>query len=322
MRPHQEPEHGDGDGSQRHELVAEDALARETGDDLADDAHARQNHDVHSGMRIEPEQVLEQKRIAAQLRIEHADVEGPLQRHQQQRDGDHRSSQNHDDGGRVVRPAEQRQAAPGQAGSAHAVDGDDEVQAGKDRGEAGDEDSDRGPDDVGVRVGGAERSVEGPAGIDAAGDHRDQRCGTADDVQVPAQQVDPGKCQVFGADHQRNEEVAEHRRHRRNQEEEHHDDAVHGEQLVVGVGRNQVTSRGEQLQADQHGEEAADPEHHGDRDEIKDRDALVVCGQQPRLDAVVGVQVVLALDGLYSGSHVTPLVLNPYCAPDASGAGV
>ena len=109
------PEHGDGDRGQGDELIAEDALAREAGDDLADHAHAGQNHDVHGRVRVEPEQVLEQQRIAAQLRIEYADVESALQRHQQQRDGDDRSAQHHDESGSVVRPAEQRQAAPGQA---------------------------------------------------------------------------------------------------------------------------------------------------------------------------------------------------------------
>ena len=89
---------------QRHEVVAEDALAREAGDDFADHAHAGQNHDVHGRMRVEPEQMLEQQRIAAQLRIENADVEGALQRHQQQRDRQHRRAQHHDDGGRIVRP--------------------------------------------------------------------------------------------------------------------------------------------------------------------------------------------------------------------------
>ena len=35
-----------------------------------------QNHDVDGGMRVEPEQVLEQQRVAAQRRIEDAEMEG------------------------------------------------------------------------------------------------------------------------------------------------------------------------------------------------------------------------------------------------------
>ena len=63
------------DARKRDEGIAEDAFAREAGDDLADHAHARQNHDVDGRVRVEPEQVLEQDRIAAVGRIENADVQ-------------------------------------------------------------------------------------------------------------------------------------------------------------------------------------------------------------------------------------------------------
>ena len=56
-------------------------------------------------------------------------------------DGQHRRAQDHDEAGGVVRPDEQRQAEPGHPRRAHAVDGDDEVEAGEDRREAGDEDA-------------------------------------------------------------------------------------------------------------------------------------------------------------------------------------
>ena len=65
------------------ESVSEDALAREAGDELADHAHAGQDHDVNGRMRIEPEHVLEQDRIAAERRIENADMQDALHRHQQ-----------------------------------------------------------------------------------------------------------------------------------------------------------------------------------------------------------------------------------------------
>ena len=54
-----------------HEAVAEHPPPREAGDDLADHAHRRQDHDVDGRMRVEPEQMLEQQRIAAERRIEH-----------------------------------------------------------------------------------------------------------------------------------------------------------------------------------------------------------------------------------------------------------
>ena len=79
---------------------------------------------------------------------------------------------------------------------------------------------------------------------------------------------------------------------RRDEEEEHHHDAVHREQLVVGLVGDQIAGRRGELEADQHRERAADEEEERDRGEIQQRDALVVARQQPRLDAVAVVEIV------------------------------
>ena len=99
-------------GSRSHEAVAEDALAREARDDLAHDAHRRQHHDVDRRVRVEPEQVLEEERIAAERRIEDADLEHALDRDQHQRHREHRRRQHQDDARRVDRPDEERQPEP------------------------------------------------------------------------------------------------------------------------------------------------------------------------------------------------------------------
>jgi hypothetical protein len=75
VAPDEEADHRDGDRRPGDEFIAEDLLAGEGGDDLADHTHARQDHDVDRRMRIEPKEMLEQDRIAAQIRIEHADAE-------------------------------------------------------------------------------------------------------------------------------------------------------------------------------------------------------------------------------------------------------
>ena len=141
--PDQEADRGDGEARHRDEAVAEDALAREAGDDLADHPHRGQDHDVDGGVRVEPEQVLEEDRVAAAVGVEEAEVEDPLEGHEQDRDRDHRRPQDLDDRGRVVGPHEERHAEPGHARRPHLVDGDDEVEAGQDRGEPGHEDPDR-----------------------------------------------------------------------------------------------------------------------------------------------------------------------------------
>ena len=121
--------------------------------------------------------------------------------------------------------------------------------------------------------------VEGPAGVDAAGQHAVQHHDAADDVEIPAQQVDAREGEILGADHHGHEEIAEHGGNRRDEEEEDHHHAVHGEELVVGVGLHQVAGGSEQLEADEQGEEAADEKEERDRDQVEKRDALVVGGQ-------------------------------------------
>ncbi len=139
-----------------------------------------------------------------------------------------------------------------------------------------------------VRVG----RVEGPAGVDAAVEQRPEDEDAAEGEDVPARQVDLGKRQVLGADHDRDEEVAQHRRNARDEEEEHHQHAVHGEDAVVGVGLQEVAGRRGELEPDQRRHQAAEREEDGDRDEVEHGDALVVLGEQPRAHAVLGVEVV------------------------------
>ena len=143
VAPHDEADDGNRQARKRDEAVSENLLARKGGNQFADHAHARQNHDVHGGMGIEPEQMLEQQRIAADCRIEDADVEDALEAQQEQRDRDHRRAQNEDEAGGVHRPDEERQAEPRHSRRSHLVNRDDEIQAGEDRREAGDEDAQR-----------------------------------------------------------------------------------------------------------------------------------------------------------------------------------
>src|ERR1051326_6626722 len=97
MPPDEKADHCDGDARERDERVAEDALARESRDELALDAHRGQDHDVDRRVRVKPEEMLEEHRIAAARRIEDAEIEDALQADEEQRDRDHRSAENKDD---------------------------------------------------------------------------------------------------------------------------------------------------------------------------------------------------------------------------------
>ena len=65
VAPDDEAQAGDAGDRVDHRLVAEQRLAGERGDDVGDHAHRRQDHDVHGRVRVEPEQVLPQQRLAA-----------------------------------------------------------------------------------------------------------------------------------------------------------------------------------------------------------------------------------------------------------------
>ena len=132
VRPNDEADDGNTDTRSSDKAIAENRFANEGWNDFADYAHGRKNHDVHSRVRVEPEKVLEENRIAAVRRIEKAEVEHALEAGEKQRDGDNGRAENHDQAGGVMRPDEQRQAEPGHAGSAHGMDGDKKIEAGED----------------------------------------------------------------------------------------------------------------------------------------------------------------------------------------------
>jgi hypothetical protein len=56
---------------------------------------------------------------------------------------------------------------------------------------------------------------------------------------------------------------------------------VHGKQLVISVCQDQIACRGQQLQPDHQGKEAAYEKEKGDRNEVQQRNALMVRSEQP-----------------------------------------
>src|SRR5579862_2066144 len=120
-------------------------------------------------MRIKPEEMLEQDWIAADGWIENSDVQQAFQAQQEERDGDHRCAKNKNNTGGINGPDKKRQTEPGQSRSTHFVDGDDEIESGKNRRKSGDENSERRGDHRSVGKAAAIGRVEGPAGVNSAG---------------------------------------------------------------------------------------------------------------------------------------------------------
>jgi hypothetical protein len=177
------------------------------------------------------------------------------------------------------------------------VNGDDEIKPGKNRRKSSDKHAERRGNHRSMGKAAAIGCVERPAGVNSAGNHGVEREDGADDVDVPAEKIEAWKCQVPRADHHGHKKIPERGRDGRHQEKENHDDAVHGEQLVVGFRLDQRALRLDQVQAHQNGKSAADKEHQRNGSEIEKRDAFVVRGQKPGLHAILRIQIIDARPG-------------------------
>ncbi len=116
-------------------------------------------------MAEEPEQMLEQDRVAAARRIEEGGAEIAVGQQHRDRAGEHRQRQHQQEGGDQHRPGEQRHLVQGHARRAHVEDGGDEIDRAEDRRGAGqmerqDDEIHRRPGMAGVR---RERRIEHPA---------------------------------------------------------------------------------------------------------------------------------------------------------------
>ena len=98
-----------------------------------------------------------------------------------------------------------------------------------------------------------------------------------------AKGVQARKSHVTRAYHQRNEEIEERRRHRHGDHEDH-SSAVHGEELIVRIGIEELTLGCGKLNPNEQCFESGNKKVHKGRDKIKHADALVVYGGDPTPD--------------------------------------
>src|SRR5207245_7341514 len=113
---------------------------------------------------------------------------------------------------------------------------------------------------------------------DAAGGEGGDDEAATEEIDVPAQQIDFGESQIFGANDDGQKEIAQDGGNGRDQEKEDHGHAVHGEELVVGLRRDEQALGSEQVNTNHGGERTANEEEEGDRSKIEQSDALVVGG--------------------------------------------
>ena len=136
VSPHDKADSADRDHGVGHAEIAENGLLREGRNDVADNAEARQNHDVHFRVTEEPEEVLVEDRVATIRWIEERGAEVAIGQKHRDRAGENRERQKEQEGGNKKRPSKERHLVHRHARCAHVQDRGDEVDRTKDRGSA------------------------------------------------------------------------------------------------------------------------------------------------------------------------------------------
>jgi hypothetical protein len=99
---------------------------------------------------------------------------------------------------------------------------------------------------------------------------------TTDDVAIPGEEIDFAKREVSCSEHHGKDKVADDSRDSRNEDKEHHNDTVHRENPAVSVQCHKVGLWCGELQANSHGQQAANKKQETHANQIENRDALVV----------------------------------------------
>ena len=230
-----------------------------------------------------PEQVLPQQWIRAHLGVEEVRAEVPVEEEQEQGHRDYRYGEQQQELDDQDHPGEHGHPEQGHAGSPHVEHRHDQVHGRHQGGDAGDLEA------QGVEV----HSVagrEGDPGIGRVPEPAAVWCATEEpggvQEEAPGQEDPEGQSvktwegHVACADLEGEEIVGKGGGHRHDHQEDH-GHAVHGEDLVVGVGPEDRAIRGGQLQAHEQSFDASDQEEEQCRPPVEDADFLVVDGGDP-----------------------------------------
>ena len=296
-----------------------------------DHAEARKDQDVDFRVAEEPEQMLEQQRIAAAFGREERGAEIAVGEQHGDRAREHGQRQQQQEHRDQDRPHEQRHLVQRHAGCAHVEDRGDEVDGAKDRRGAGQ--MDRQDREIHRRSGMAgcgQRRVERPARADAVGtrlalkEHRRQQQRKRSRQQPERDVVHARERHVGCPDHQRHDPVAEPADHRRHDHEEDHDQAVRGGEHIVDVravlAGEDLNARMHQLHPDGDRHRTADATRDDCEHQVHRADVLVVrridIAAPPGGGVVVVVRLVRAVSRCRR-SHVAIVldVLKPCCRP-------
>ena len=192
-----------------------------------------------------------------------------------------------------IEPGKQRHLAKSHAGTAQAKDGGNKVDGGTDAAETGDQEAEC--PEIGAVAKGkcfcGQRSVGEPAnvrrGADAiepiAAEETEIKENAAESGEPEAEGIEAGKSHVSGANHERNEEIAEAEKNGHGDEKDH-SGAVHGEHLIEELRGDEMIVGNDELDAHDGGFNAADHEEQDGVEDIEDAEAFVVDGSDPRME--------------------------------------
>ena len=221
---------------------------------------AGKDEDVDLGVAEDPEQVLPEQRRAAAGREVEGGPEEAVEHQEDQGDRDRREGEQDEDVGDEGRPDEEGQPEERHPRRPQVEDRHQEVQRPEDARRPEEEEGQQPevgvrPDREGLR---RERRVAEPAGVRRRS-HEPARVQEepAQEEHPVRERVEPGERHVPGADHQ-GDEVVEEGDRQRHQRQEHHAGAVHGEELVVALGAEELPVGPGQLEPDEEGLEPRD----------------------------------------------------------------
>jgi hypothetical protein len=227
--------------------------------------------------------VLPQQRIAPVGHVEEVGPEEAIEHQQELGCGQHRNGEEQQELRHQGHPGEDRHAHQAHARAAHVEHGDDQVDGTGQRGDTGDDQTQVPEVDAMARreENARVRCVHEPP---AVGPTAEQPTGLEEEAtteEAPeAEGVDAGEGDVARPDLQGHQEVGE-RGTDRHHHQEHHRGAVHGEHLVVELGREQRATRRPQLGPDEQRLGPADDEEEHGGGAVHDADLLVIDGEQP-----------------------------------------
>ena len=266
-----------------HRGIAEQGLPRERRQHLGDDPHRRKDQDVHLRVTEDPEQMLPEQRGAPARGDVERGPEEAVEHQEDQGDRDRREGEEGENVGDEGGPDEERQPEERHPGRPQVEDRHQEVERCEDARRPEEQEAQEpevrvGPDRERLR---SERRVAEPAGVGSR-PHEPARIEEepAEEEDPVRERVEPGEGHVPRADHQRDEVVEECGR-QRHEREEHHARAVHGEELVVPLGAEELAVGPGQLEPDQQGLDSRDQEEHERGRAVEETDPLVIDGGEP-----------------------------------------